>query len=207
MAINVLLVESALRQAELLEEIVMINCALFKFGCGLTVDAYRLVAERCDYPLHLGITEAGTIWRGTIRSAIGLGILLQEGIGDTIRVSLTGNPVEEVKVGYEILQILGLRKQLSPVIISCPTCGRCQIDLIKLAQEVEAAVSDLKVPFKIAVMGCAVNGPGEAAEADFGVAGGRGAGLIFRRGQIVRKVPEERLATALLEEIKAANCI
>lgn len=198
------MVESALKQAELLEDIghTAIVLSLKASDVLLTVDAYRLVADKCDYPLHVGITEAGTVWRGTIRSAVGIGVLLHEGIGDTIRVSLTGSPIEEVRVGYEILQALGLR-QRGPVVISCPTCGRCQIDVAKLAQTVEAAVIDLDVPLKIAVMGCAVNGPGEAAEADVGVAGGRGAGLIFRRGKIVRKVPEEQMAAALLAEIRA----
>lgn len=199
------MVISALKQAALLEEVghSAIILSLKASNVPLTVAAYRLAAEKCDYPLHLGITEAGTVWRGSIRSAVGLGVLLYHGIGDTIRVSLTGDPVEEVRVGYQILESLELR-QCGPVIISCPTCGRCQIDLVKLTQEVEAAVADIKAPIKIAVMGCAVNGPGEAAEADFGVAGGHRAGIVFRRGQIVRKVPEEQLAAALLGEIKAA---
>jgi len=199
------MVESALRQAALLEEEGQqaIILSLKASDVPLTMAAYKLAAERCTYPLHLGITEAGTPWRGTIRSAVGLGALLAEGIGDTIRVSLTGDPVEEVRVGYEILKALNLREH-GPVLISCPTCGRCRIDLVRLAKEVERAVAGLALPLKIAVMGCAVNGPGEAAEADFGIAGGRGAGLIFRRGEIVRKVPEAELVPALLAEIEAA---
>jgi (E)-4-hydroxy-3-methylbut-2-enyl-diphosphate synthase len=197
------MVKSALQQAVLLEDTghSAIVLSLKASDIPLMIAAYRLAANKCDYPLHLGVTEAGTVGPGTIRSAVGLGVLLYEGIGDTIRVSLTGNPIEEVKAGYQILQSLNLRER-GPVIISCPTCGRCQIDLIKLTQEVEKAVSSLKVPLRIAVMGCAVNGPGEAAGADFGVAGGRGSGLLFRRGKIVRKVPEEQLASALLEEIR-----
>lgn len=199
------MVESALRQAALLEEEghSAIVLSLKASDVPLTIRAYELAAERCDYPLHLGITEAGTPWRGTIRSAVGIGALLAQGIGDTIRVSLTGDPVEEVRVGYEILKALNLR-QRGPVLISCPTCGRCQIDLIRLAEEVEKALAALELPLKIAVMGCAVNGPGEAADADFGLAGGRGGGLIFRQGQIVKKVPEAELVAALLGEIKKA---
>ncbi|NMA55197.1 MAG: flavodoxin-dependent (E)-4-hydroxy-3-methylbut-2-enyl-diphosphate synthase [Firmicutes bacterium] len=199
------MVESALDQAELLEQVGHkdIVLSLKASDVLLTIEAYRLVADRCEYPLHVGITEAGTIWRGTIRSAVGIGTLLQEGIGDTIRVSLTGDPVEEIRVGYEILRSLGLR-QRGPTIISCPTCGRCQINLAKLAEEIEVAVADLETPLKIAIMGCAVNGPGEAREADVGIAGGRGSGLIFRRGKVVRKVPEDELVTALLAEIQTA---
>jgi (E)-4-hydroxy-3-methylbut-2-enyl-diphosphate synthase len=199
------MVESALRQAALLEEEghSAIVLSLKASDVPLTIRAYELAAARCDYPLHLGITEAGTPWRGTIRSAVGIGALLAQGIGDTIRVSLTGDPVEEVRVGYEILKALNLR-QRGPVLISCPTCGRCQVDLIRLAQEVEKSLAGLEVPLKIAVMGCAVNGPGEAADADFGIAGGRGAGLIFRHGQIAKKVPEAELVSALLGEIKKA---
>ncbi|MGI6604182.1 MAG: flavodoxin-dependent (E)-4-hydroxy-3-methylbut-2-enyl-diphosphate synthase [Firmicutes bacterium] len=199
------MVESALAQARLLEEAGLsdIVISLKASDVPLTIAAYELAAERCDYPLHLGITEAGTPMRGTIRSAVGLGALLARGIGDTIRVSLTGDPVEEVQVGYEILKALNLR-QRGPVLISCPTCGRCEVNLIGLAQQVEQAISGLDLPLKIAVMGCVVNGPGEAAEADFGVAGGRGRGLIFRQGQVVRNVTEEELVPALLAELEAA---
>ncbi|HKM40136.1 MAG TPA: flavodoxin-dependent (E)-4-hydroxy-3-methylbut-2-enyl-diphosphate synthase, partial [bacterium] len=198
------MVESALNQAKLLEQVGHrdIILSLKSSNVLLTVDAYRMVADECDYPLHVGITEAGTVRRGTVRSAVGMGILLNEGIGDTIRVSLTSDPVEEVKVGYEILRSLELR-QHGPDIIACPTCGRCEIDLDQLVKEIEAEVAHIKVPLKIAIMGCAVNGPGEAAEADVGVAGGRGAGLIFRRGQVIRKVPENELVEALLSEIEA----
>jgi len=158
-----------------------------------------LLAEQVDYPLHIGITEAGTTWSGTIKSAVGLGTLLYDGIGDTLRVSLTGDPVEEVRVGFEILKSLGLR-QRGPVFVSCPTCGRCQIDLIEIAEEVEQRLHDLPRPLTIAVMGCVVNGPGEAREADLGIAGGKGQGLLFRRGEVVRKVPQAQLADALVEE-------
>lgn len=199
------MVESALKQAALLEDAGhgAIVLSLKAFDVPVTVAAYELAAEKCDYPLHLGITEAGTPWRGTIRSAVGIGTLLAQGIGDTIRVSLTGDPVEEVRVGYEILKALNLRER-GPVLISCPTCGRCQVDLVRLAQELEKALAGVTLPVKVAVMGCAVNGPGEAADADFGLAGGRGAGLIFRHGKIVKKVPESELVAALLAEIRTA---
>ena len=166
-----------------------------------TVSAYRLLAQRVDYPLHIGITEAGTIFSGTIKSSVGLGILLADGIGDTMRVSLTGDPLDEVRVGYEILKCLGLR-QRGVNFVSCPTCGRCQINLIKVAEEVERRLQGVDKQITVAVMGCAVNGPGEAREADVGIAGGKGEGLLFRNGEIVRKVPEDKLADALLEEIE-----
>jgi (E)-4-hydroxy-3-methylbut-2-enyl-diphosphate synthase len=166
-----------------------------------TIEAYRLLSNTVDYPLHIGITEAGTIFSGTIKSAVGLGILLAEGIGDTMRVSLTGDPVDEVRVAYEILKALRLR-QHGVNLVSCPTCGRCQIDLIKLALEVEKRLQVVKKPLTVAIMGCVVNGPGEAREADVGIAGGKGEGLLFRRGEIVRKVPESELADALLEEVE-----
>jgi (E)-4-hydroxy-3-methylbut-2-enyl-diphosphate synthase len=169
------------------------------------VEAYRLLAARVDYPLHIGITEAGTVFSGTIKSAVGLGILLGGGIGDTLRVSLTGDPVDEVRVGFEILKSLGLR-QKGINFVSCPTCGRCQINLIRVAEEVEQRLQGLDAPYTVAVMGCVVNGPGEAREADFGIAGGRGEGLLFRHGEIVRKVPEDSLADALVDEVlKAAK--
>ncbi len=170
-----------------------------------TVSAYRLLSQAVDYPLHIGITEAGTIFSGTIKSSVGLGILLADGIGDTMRVSLTGDPVDEVRVGYEILKSLGIR-QRGINFVSCPTCGRCQINLIKVAEEVEKRLGAVEKSLTVAVMGCVVNGPGEAREADFGVAGGRGEGLLFRHGEIVRKVPEGELADALVEEVlKAAK--
>jgi len=170
-----------------------------------TVAAYRLLAEKVAYPLHIGITEAGTTFSGTVKSAVGLGILLADGIGDTIRVSLTGDPVDEVRVGFEILKSLGLR-QRGVNFISCPTCGRCEINLIRVAEEVEQRLEGVTAPFTVAVMGCVVNGPGEAREADFGIAGGKGEGLLFRHGEIIRKVPENQLADALVEEVlKAAT--
>jgi (E)-4-hydroxy-3-methylbut-2-enyl-diphosphate synthase len=167
-----------------------------------TVEAYRLLASQVDYPLHIGITEAGTTWAGTIKSAVGLGALLYDGIGDTLRVSLTGDPVQEVRVGWEILKSLQLRER-GPVFVSCPTCGRCQIDLIAVAEEVEARLQHLTVPLSIAVMGCVVNGPGEAREADLGIAGGKEMGLLFRKGEIVRRLPQAELADALVDEALA----
>ncbi|KPU28179.1 4-hydroxy-3-methylbut-2-en-1-yl diphosphate synthase [Caloranaerobacter sp. TR13] len=166
----------------------------------LTINAYKKMAEIVDYPFHLGITEAGTVWKGTIKSSIGIGTLLLMGIGDTIRVSLTGDPVEEVKVGKQILRSIGLLKD-NVEIISCPTCGRTEIDLIKLVTEAEKKLKDINKPFKIAIMGCVVNGPGEAREADFGIAGGKGNGLIFRKGEIIKKVKESELLNELIKEI------
>lgn len=197
------MVESALRHIRLLEaenfnDIVI---SLKASSVLATVEAYRLLANECEYPFHIGITEAGTWYKGSIRSAVGLGILLWEGIGDTLRVSLTGDPAREVEVGREILQALGLRN-FGAIVVSCPTCGRCQIDLEPLAEKVEAMVAGVQKPLKIAVMGCAVNGPGEAREADLGVAGGKGEGLIFRKGEIVRKVPEEEILKVLEEELR-----
>jgi (E)-4-hydroxy-3-methylbut-2-enyl-diphosphate synthase len=165
-----------------------------------TVDAYRLLADRVGYPLHIGVTEAGTLLSGTVKSSVGIGILLSEGIGDTLRVSLTADPVEEVQVGWEILAALDLRRR-SPELVSCPTCGRCQVDLIPIAEEVARRLRERSTPIKVAVMGCVVNGPGEARDADIGVAAGRGVGLIFAGGQTVRKVPEADIVDALFEEI------
>jgi (E)-4-hydroxy-3-methylbut-2-enyl-diphosphate synthase len=159
-----------------------------------------LLSQKVDYPLHIGITEAGTIFSGTVKSSVGLGILLADGIGDTLRVSLTCDPLDEVRVGYEILKSLGLR-QRGVNFVSCPTCGRCQINLIKVAEEVERRLQGVDKRITVAVMGCAVNGPGEAREADVGIAGGKGEGLVFRHGEVIRKVPEDQLADALLEEI------
>ena len=167
----------------------------------LTVAACRLAAEIFPYPQHLGVTEAGTVWSGTLRSAVGIGALLCQGIGDTIRVSLTADPVEEVRAGVAILKEAGLRKG-GVRFVSCPTCGRTQIDLIPLAQEVERRLSGLDKDITVAVMGCVVNGPGEAREADFGLAGGRGEGVLFRRGEVVKKVPEEKLADELVSLIE-----
>ncbi len=167
----------------------------------LCVAAYRLLAKRCDYPFHLGITEAGTQFAGTIKSCVGLGMLLGDGIGDTIRVSLATDPTEEVRVGYELLKSLELRSR-GPVVIACPTCGRLEVDLFKIAGEIEQATSHIKMPLSLAVMGCAVNGPGEAREADLGVAAGRGNGMIYRQGKAIRRVTEEEIVPALLEEIE-----
>ncbi|MCL2562637.1 MAG: flavodoxin-dependent (E)-4-hydroxy-3-methylbut-2-enyl-diphosphate synthase [Oscillospiraceae bacterium] len=165
-----------------------------------TVAAYRLLHSRTSYPLHLGVTEAGTAYMGTVKSAIGIGSLLLDGIGDTIRVSLTDDPAEEIKAARAILQSLGLRR-FGPNIVSCPTCGRCNIDLIPLAREVEQRLADSTREITVAVMGCAVNGPGEASAADFGIAGGAGEGLLFRHGETVGKVPMDRLVDALMEMI------
>ena len=195
------MVASALGHLRILEDLNYreIKVSLKSSDVRRTVAAYRLLAEQVDYPLHVGITEAGTTWSGTIKSAVGLGALLYDGIGDTLRVSLTGDPVEEVRVGWEILKSLELRER-GPVFISCPTCGRCQIDLIRVAEEVEKRLHDLPVKLTIAVMGCVVNGPGEAREADLGIAGGKGEGLLFRKGVVVRKIPQDELADALVAE-------
>lgn len=165
-----------------------------------TIDVYRLMSEKCPYPLHLGVTEAGTFLGGTVKSAIGIGSLLKDGIGDTIRVSLTDDPVKEVIVAKEILKALGLKNDL-PTFISCPTCGRTNIGLIPLAKRVEEYLNTVNKPITVAVMGCAVNGPGEAREADIGIAGGKGEGLIFKKGEIIKKVPEENLFDELVKEI------
>lgn len=197
------MVESALGHVRILEDLGFdrIKISLKASDIRRTVEAYRQLAARCDYPLHIGITEAGTTWSGTIKSAIGLGALLYDGIGDTLRVSLTGDPVEEVRVGWEILKSLELRER-GPVFVSCPTCGRCQIDLISIAEEVERRLHDLPKKITVAVMGCVVNGPGEAREADVGIAGGKGQGLLFRHGEVVRKVPEAELAEVLIAEAR-----
>ena len=197
------MVESALGHIRILEELNYreIKVSLKASNIERTVEAYRLLAGQVDYPLHIGITEAGTTWAGTIKSSVGLGILLYDGLGETLRVSLTGDPVEEVKVGWEILKSLGLRRR-GPTFVSCPTCGRCQIDLIPVAEEVERRLADLPGTISIAVMGCAVNGPGEAREADIGIAGGRGEGLLFRKGEIVAKVPADQLADVLVAEAR-----
>lgn len=166
----------------------------------MCVKAHELLAAQTDYPLHIGITEAGTLWSGNIKSSIGLGLILHQGIGDTIRVSLTGDPVEEIKTAKLILRTLGLRKG-GVEVVSCPTCGRTKIDLIGLAGKVEKLVEDYPLDIKVAVMGCAVNGPGEAREAELGIAGGEGEGLLFKKGEILRKVPEEQLLNALKEEL------
>ncbi len=171
-----------------------------------TVCAYELMAERCNYPFHLGVTAAGPVQSGSIKSAVGIGILLAKGIGDTIRVSLTGSPMEEVRVAYEILGSLGIRER-GPAIISCPTCGRCQVNLVKIVKDVEKRLKEVHPlekhrGFKIAVMGCPVNGPGEAKDADIGIACGRGTGILFRSGKVVRKVSEGRIVQSLIAELK-----
>ncbi len=196
------LVESAMRNVELLEDNNFRDIIIsIKSSDVLTMmNSYRLLSKAVDYPLHLGVTEAGTIWRGTIKSSIGIGGLLSEGIGDTIRVSLTGDSIEEIKAGREILKATGHLKE-GIEFVSCPTCGRTQIDLIGIATEVENALKDSKKHIKVAVMGCVVNGPGEAREADIGIAGGNGVGLIFKKGLIIKKVKEDELVAALLEEI------
>jgi (E)-4-hydroxy-3-methylbut-2-enyl-diphosphate synthase len=200
------MIESALGHIRLLEEegYNKIKVSLKASSVPLMIEAYRKIYEVVDYPLHLGVTEAGTVRSGVVKSAIGIGTLLAEGIGDTIRVSLTGDPVREIPVALEILRVLGLR-QRSVELISCPTCGRTQVDLALLAENVEERLEHLPVldkPLKVAVMGCAVNGPGEAREADFGIAGGKGMGLLFRKGEIVARLPENELLPALLREIE-----
>lgn len=167
----------------------------------LTVEAYRMFAKQSDYPLHIGVTEAGTLFAGSIKSAAGIGALLLEGIGDTFRVSLTGDPVEEIRVGWQLLNALDIRRR-GPEIISCPTCGRTEIELVRLAEEVEKRASGFQSTVSIAVMGCPVNGPGEAREADYGIAGGRGNGLIFKKGEIVKKVSEEMIIDELFGILK-----
>ncbi|ATY84994.1 4-hydroxy-3-methylbut-2-en-1-yl diphosphate synthase [Kyrpidia spormannii] len=197
------MVESALGHVRILEEhgFYDIVISLKSTDVPTAIRAYEMMAERVEYPLHVGITEAGTVFAGSIKSAVGIGAILAKGIGDTLRVSLTGDPVEEVRVAKEILKSLGIAAD-SPVIVSCPTCGRCAIDLIGIANRVEREIADLKVPLKVAVMGCAVNGPGEAREADIGIAGGRGEGLLFKKGEVVRKVSEDQIVDVLLAEIR-----
>jgi len=197
------LVASAGRHISILEDLGFssIKVSLKASDVRKTVDAYRLFSEQFRYPLHIGISEAGPAFSGTVKSAVGLGILLNEGIGDTIRVSLTADPVEEVKVAYEILKSLHLR-QTGPELISCPTCGRCQIDIRDIVEKVEAKLAGVRKPLKVAVMGCVVNGPGEAREADIGIAGGRGMGILFRNGKVVKTLKERELFSTLIKEIK-----
>ena len=197
------LAESALGHAALLEKFdfddicISVKCS----SVPVTIAAYRLLSQRCPYPLHLGVTEAGPPSMGMIKSAMGIGGLLCLGIGDTLRVTLTADPVEEVYAAKKILRAAGLRKD-GPDLIACPTCGRTNIDLIPMAEEVERRLAGYTLPITVAVMGCAVNGPGEAAAADVGIAGGKGEGLVFRKGQIIRKVPQEQLVDALMAEIE-----
>lgn len=196
------MVESARKHIEILEKLDFrdIVVSLKASNVPLAIETYTTFAQEFDYPLHVGITESGTLYKGTIKSSVGLGAILSRGIGDTIRVSLSDDPVEEIACAQNVLQALELRK-FGPEIISCPTCGRTEVNLIELAKKVEEATKALKKDIKIAVMGCAVNGPGEAREADIGIAGGRGEGLIFKKGQIVKKVKEEELFEALMQEI------
>lgn len=196
------MVDSALRHVALLEacDFDQIKISIKASDVPRTVEAYRLLASQTDYPLHLGVTEAGSLYAGTVKSALGIGMLLAEGIGDTLRVSLTRDPVEEIRVGFEILKALGIR-QHGPEIISCPTCGRCGYDLFDVVERIEKELLTRSTPIKVAIMGCVVNGPGEAKEADVGVAGGPGKGIIFRKGKVVRKVTQEKLVEALLKEI------
>lgn len=196
------MVESAMYHAALLEKFDFndIVISIKSSNVPTMIAAYEMAAQRCDYPLHLGVTEAGTECMGIIKSAAGIGSLLCHGIGDTIRVSLTDDPVKEVFAAMDILKAIGLKND-SPYLIACPTCGRTRIDLVGLAKQVEEKLRDVHKPIKVAVMGCVVNGPGEAREADIGIAGGDGEGLLFKKGQILRKVPEDQLLTELMKEI------
>jgi (E)-4-hydroxy-3-methylbut-2-enyl-diphosphate synthase len=196
------LTESALRNVELLEKqgFYDIKISIKSSDTLTTVEAYQLLSSRCDYPFHLGVTEAGGLIAGTVKSSVALGILLYGGIGDTFRISLTRDPVEEIRVGYELLRALNIRHR-GPELISCPTCGRCQVNLFNLADEVEHHIQTMKTPLKIAVMGCVVNGPGEAKEADIGVAGGKGVGIIFKKGKLYKKVAEDELLEVFLNEL------
>ncbi|MFQ6084474.1 MAG: flavodoxin-dependent (E)-4-hydroxy-3-methylbut-2-enyl-diphosphate synthase [Candidatus Aminicenantia bacterium] len=197
------MVESALNHIKLLEDydFTLIKVSLKAPDIKRTVKAYRLLAEKVDYPFHLGITEAGTFFSGTIKSAIGLGILLLQGIGDTIRVSLTASPEEEVRVGYEILKSLELR-QRGPIIVSCPTCGRVEVDLMKITSQIEKKIAHLNKPLHLAIMGCMVNGPGEAKEADLGVACGKGVGILFKKGKYYRRIKEEEIVEEFVREVE-----
>ncbi len=196
------MVASAMRHVEILQsmDFEAIKLSIKASDVPRTLAAYRLLAARTDLPLHIGVTEAGALYTGIVKSALGIGMLLAEGIGDTLRVSLTRDPVEEVRVGFEILKALGIR-QRGPDLIACPTCGRTQIDLFDIVEKVEARINTLALPIKIAIMGCVVNGPGEAREADIGVAGGKGVGILFKKGEVVRKFPESELVDVLLAEI------
>ncbi len=197
------MVESAMSHVRILEDLDfhLIKISLKSSDVWQMISAYRLLSEKVDYPLHLGVTEAGTLISGTVKNSLGIGLLLSEGIGDTIRVSLTHDPVTEVKVAYEILRALGLRHR-GAEIISCPTCGRCQIDLFKLVETIENDLIQITTPIKLAIMGCVVNGPGEAREADIGIAGGQGKGTLFKKGRVIKKVPESDLARVFIEEVK-----
>ncbi len=197
------LVESALDEIRILEDLDFADIVVSVKASDvmMALDAYVKISERIPYPLHVGITEAGTMWTGTVKSAVGLGAILARGIGDTIRVSLATDPTEEVKAGFEILKSLGLRLR-GPILVACPSCGRADVDIIGLAEEVERRLQAYPVPVKVAVMGCAVNGPGEARMADLGVAAGKRMGLIFKKGKIVASLPEERLLEGLMKEVE-----
>jgi (E)-4-hydroxy-3-methylbut-2-enyl-diphosphate synthase len=197
------MVESALGHAHILEAMDFgdIAFSLKASSVPMTIEAYRIMSKKTDYPLHIGVTEAGTTFAGTVKSAAGIGALLSEGIGDTLRVSLTGDPVDEVRVGIEILKAFGLRNA-GVEFISCPTCGRTRINLIKVANEVERRLAGCKKHIKVAVMGCAVNGPGEAREADIGIAGGNGDALLFKKGKIIRKISQDKIVDELIAEIE-----
>ena len=196
------LVQSALEHVRILENVNYDDIVISIKSSNVVqmIESYRMIADAVNYPLHLGVTEAGTVWRGTIKSSIGIGALLSEGIGDTIRVSLTGDPVEEVRVGREILKSVGHLKE-GIEFVSCPTCGRTAINLINIAEEVERRLTNCNKNIKVAIMGCVVNGPGEAREADIGIAGGNGEGLIFKKGEIIKKVKENKLIDELIKEI------
>ena len=197
------MVESALRHIELLKSFDFhnIKVSIKASDVHRTLDALRLFSSKTDLPLHVGVTEAGALYPGIVKSTLGIGMLLAEGIGDTIRVSLTRDPVEEVRVGYEILKALGIR-QRGPEIISCPTCGRCNIDLFDIVEQVEKNLLLNPLPLKLAIMGCVVNGPGEAKEADIGIAGGDGTGILFKKGKVIKKFPQDKLVEVLLKEVE-----
>jgi (E)-4-hydroxy-3-methylbut-2-enyl-diphosphate synthase len=196
------MVESALRHVALLQELDFhdIKISIKASDVPRTIEAYRLLSQQTDLPLHVGVTEAGSLYSGIVKSALGIGTLLAEGIGDTLRVSLTRDPVEEIRVGYEILRALDIRHR-GPEIISCPTCGRCDIPLFDIVDKVEKALLTRTVPVKVAIMGCVVNGPGEAREADIGVAGGDGVGILFKKGRVVKKFPQTQLVDVVLEAV------
>jgi len=197
------MVESGLRHVDMLKSLDFhkIKISLKASDVHRTIEAYRMLSAKTDLPLHVGVTEAGTLYTGIVKSALGIGMLLAEGIGDTIRVSLTRDPVEEVRVGFEILRALGIR-QRGPEIIACPTCGRCNINLFDIVERVEKALMTTTEPLKIAIMGCVVNGPGEAKEVDIGIAGGDGSGVLFRKGKVVKKFAQDKLVDVLLQEVR-----